>query len=400
MANDTRICLNNEFFRLNFIKLRLRLTQRRAMKNLYTLNHAPINAHFSKNSSDFVVREVPLYEPSGEGEHCILLLQKKGISTHEALRILSERTGAKMREFGYAGLKDKQGLTTQHVSMPAKFEPALGAFSHESLKILSVQRHKNKLKIGHLKGNDFFIRLKKVLPPDAVKLAVALDTLGREGFANYFGYQRFGKFGDNAAQGEEVLRGQRWLKNPKMRDFLISAYQSELFNRWLSKRVEISKFAAEFSSGEFAKIYGLSKEEAREIAAQPQFFKLLRGEILGHFPHGAFFSCDDLGAECERFARREITSAGLIVGRAKLRASGLGGRFEDEIFAPAREFEAQMNGSRRFAWSFMERVQHAYDAQNAHFSFSFYLPKGSYATVVLEEILHRDIFEGAATDED
>jgi len=96
------------------------------MKNLYTLNHAPINAHFSKNSSDFVVREVPLYEPSNEGEHCILLLQKKGIGTHEALRILSERTGAKMREFGYAGLKDKQGLTTQHVSMPAKFEPALG----------------------------------------------------------------------------------------------------------------------------------------------------------------------------------------------------------------------------------------------------------------------------------
>ncbi len=185
-----------------------------------------------------------------------------------------------------------------------------------------------------------------------------------------------------------------------MRDFLISAYQSELFNRWLSKRVEISKFAAEFSLGEFAKIYGLSKEEAREIAAQPQFFKLLRGEILGHFPRGAFFSCDDLGAECERFARREITSAGLIVGRAKLRASGLGRRFEDEIFAPSRELEAQMNGSRRFAWSFMERVQHAYDAQNAHFSFSFYLPKGSYATVVLEEILHRDIFEGAATDED
>ena len=80
MANDTRICLNNEFFRLNFIKLRLRLTQRPAMKNLYTLNHAPINAHFSKNSSDFVVREVPLYEPSNEGEHCILLLQKKKAS--------------------------------------------------------------------------------------------------------------------------------------------------------------------------------------------------------------------------------------------------------------------------------------------------------------------------------
>ena len=90
---------------------------------LRTLTHSPINAHFSKNADDFVVREVPLYEFSGAGEHLILHIAKKDLSTSEAVRLLSEVSGAKMREFGVAGLKDKQGQTFQYISAPknAKF---------------------------------------------------------------------------------------------------------------------------------------------------------------------------------------------------------------------------------------------------------------------------------------
>ena len=47
-------------------------------KPLLTTTHAPINAYFSKNSSDFVVREIPLYEFSGSGEHLMIEIQKKG----------------------------------------------------------------------------------------------------------------------------------------------------------------------------------------------------------------------------------------------------------------------------------------------------------------------------------
>lgn len=71
-------------------------------------------------------------------------------------------------------------------------------------------------------------------------------NLDKQGFANYFGYQRFGKFGDNYKEGLEILRGKK-MKNVKMKEFLISAFQSELFNRYLSKRVELSHFANDFS---------------------------------------------------------------------------------------------------------------------------------------------------------
>lgn len=46
-------------------------------KPLYTLTHAPINAHFSKNADNFVVRELPLYSFSGQGEHLIIEIAKR-----------------------------------------------------------------------------------------------------------------------------------------------------------------------------------------------------------------------------------------------------------------------------------------------------------------------------------
>lgn len=293
-----------------------------------SLTNSPIKAHFSKNSDDFIVREAPLYAFSGSGEHLILHIAKKDLTTHEAVRILSAKTGAKMREFGFAGLKDKQGATFQHISLPKIYEPKLSNFSHEKMKILDTFLHNNKLKIGHLRGNSFFVRLKKMDKTSAKRLKNAFESLVNQGFANYFGEQRFGKFGDNFAQGLEILRGKS-VKNPKLHDFLLSAFQSELFNRYLAKRVEISHFARDFSEAEFAKIYALTKSEAKEIYAQKQFFKVLRGEVLGHYPYGKCFICEDLQSENERFLRREISPLGLLLGKKAfgfdLNLVGLGG---------------------------------------------------------------------------
>jgi tRNA pseudouridine synthase D (truD) len=367
-------------------------------KPLYALTHAPIEAYFSKNSDDFVVREIPLYEFSGDGEHLIVEISKKDMTTQEALHVLSEVTGAKMRDFGYAGLKDKQGMTTQFISMPRKFESALASFSHEKMKILSLNVHKNKLRIGHLKGNSFFIRLKKVLPNNAKKLEQAFVGIDKMGYANYFGYQRFGKFGDNAETGLELLKNGtingKKSKNVKLNDFLISAYQSDLFNRWLSKRVEISRFAQDFSLGELAQIYPyLDNAILKNLKSQKRFFKLIESEVLGHYPHGKCFLCEDLDAEGARFDARDITSCGLIAGAKAYEAQGAAKAVEDQIFVQANEFKAKMTGSRRFAWCYLEDASYKYNGEKAHFTINFTLQKGSYATVVLEEILHKNIFE-------
>ena len=367
-------------------------------KPLYALTHAPINAYFSKNSDDFVVREIPLYAFSGQGEHLIVEICKKDMTTQEALHALSEVSGVKMRDFGYAGLKDKQGMTTQFISMPRKFEAALANFSHDKMKILSLSAHDNKLRIGHLKSNSFFVRLKKVMPSEAAKLEQAVRNIDEAGYANYFGYQRFGKYGDNAQSGLELLKtgtvNGKKSKNVKLNDFLISAYQSDLFNRWLSKRVEISRFAQDFSLGELAQIYPyLDNAILKNLKSQKRFFKLMEGEVLGHYPHGKCFLCEDLDAEGARFDARDITSCGLIAGAKAYEAQGTARAVEDQIFAQANEYKAKMTGSRRFAWCYLEDASYKYNEEKAHFMINFTLQKGSYATVVLEEILHKNIFE-------
>lgn len=359
-------------------------------KGVFALDHSPINAYFSKNSSDFVVREVPLYEFSGKGEHLMVHIQKKSLTTKEAIKILSDTTGVKMRDFGYAGLKDRDGMTTQFISMPKKFESSLANFNHENMKILDTKAHDNKLKIGHLKGNNFFIRLKKVNKVDAFKLSEICKRVDGVGFPNYFGYQRFGKYGDSAKQGREILEGKFSLKNPKTRDFLVSAYQSEIFNIWLSKRVELSKAFRDLEASEIPKIYPLFKDLnlIKSIKDEPNFFKILPGDTLSHYPFGKVFLCENLEAETKRFNERDITVTGRLFGSKTLKSIGEALNFESEIYAQTLEFEDKVSGTHRFAWEYPKNLEYRYDEENAHFTLSFGLNKGCYATTLLEEILH------------
>lgn len=366
------------------------LEKNTTFKRLYSLKHSPINVYFNKNSDDFVVREKALYEFSNQGEHLIMHICKKDLSTNEALQILSETSGIKIRDFGYAGLKDKQGFTFQYISVLKKFKDRFHNFSHPKLKILEYFTHHNKLKIGHLKGNSFFIRLKKVSPSDALKLKEAFNTLNSQGFANYFGYQRFGKFGDNYLEGIEILKGKK-IKNPKLKNFLISALQSEFFNRYLSKRIEISHFIKDFNIKELTQLYPLCKEELQILKKQKNFFKILKGDVLGHYPYGKCFICEDLNKEQERFFKRDISALGLLVGKKVFESLNFVKELESEAFKELLEFKEQMQGTRRFMWSYMENAKFHYNEEKAHVVLEFFLQKGSYATTILEELLHTNL---------
>lgn len=362
------------------------------MQRIYASSQGAIgDICWTKNSSDFVVSEIPLYSFSGSGEHLVMCVRKKDLTTWKMLEILSEQTGVKVRDFGYAGLKDKDGMTTQYISIHKSNESKFDSFFHDKIKILSKTYHENKIKIGHLKENRFFIRLKKVNPTNAQKLTQSVKRIENEGFANYFGYQRFGKDGRNFDDGLQILKGEKKIKNKKMKDFLISAYQSELFNLWLLKRLKLSKFANEFSQKEFAQIYKLEQNEAKLIQTQPHFFKLLNGDIAHHYPYGKAFLCESLEEEAKRFHERQIVPTGWLIGSKAIKSEGFARAHESEIFKDALLYAEKMNGSRRFAWSFLNDTEYKYIPENAHFELSFSLQKGSYATVVLEEILCNEL---------
>jgi tRNA pseudouridine13 synthase len=111
---------------------------------------------------DFLVEELPLYAPSGEGEHTFFEIRKVGISTFQAVRTIAQALGVPPNAIGYAGLKDAQAITCQVLSVHNVPPEAVTALDLPKLRVMWAERHRNKLKVGHLRGNRFTIRVREV----------------------------------------------------------------------------------------------------------------------------------------------------------------------------------------------------------------------------------------------
>lgn len=343
---------------------------------------------FNPSSRDFIVDEVPLYEFTGDGEHLILHIRKKDLTTWEMIAAIANYLGIKQKEIGYAGLKDKHAMTMQYISLPAKYEAKLETFDHPKIKILNRYRHNNKIRVGHLKGNRFKIRLKKVLGIQRDKLDSVLQWIKANGIPNYFGNQRFGNEGNNWQEGEAIVEGKLNIRNKKTRTFLLNAYQSHLFNAWLSKRIEISILLESFSETETEQILALPSGTLAGIKKQPHFFKLLVGDLMMHYPCGRVFELESLEEEAKRFNDRDIVPTGLLAGKRVSRSQESALLIEQNYDKSIPE-----DGSRRYAWIFPEEIKSTYVPEKAHYELSFYLPKGCYATNLLD-VLRGGVEEG------
>ena len=58
-----------------------------------------------------------------------------------------------------------------------------------------------------------------------------------------------------------------------------------------------------------------------------------------------------------------------------------------------KDYDDDINadGARRYAWIYPTEIEGRFKEQEAHYEFNFTLPKGSYATVLLEEIAKKKL---------
>ncbi len=312
---------------------------------------------------DFEVEEVPAYLPVDEGEHLFLWVEKVGRSTQEVARALASALSLSEREISYAGQKDRQAVTRQLFCVPAKAQERLALFSEQGVTVHCARRHRNKLKTGHLKGNRFRIRLRDV--KDAGAARESLAALAAKGLPNFFGAQRFGRHGDNADKGLTLLRGERLpgqLSRFERRLFL-SAAQSLLFNRALAQRLREGTFAT-----------------------------ALLGDVMKKLATGGVFVCADPAADQPRVEAFEVSPAGPIFGPKMEAAQGEVARAEERLLAQvmlvATDFRrggGEAEGTRRPYRLPLRDVK--VEPSGADLWLVFELPKGSYATVVLRELL-------------
>lgn len=328
---------------------------------------AVLSATLRNRAEDFIVEELPGFEPSGEGEHLLLTLEKRGMNTAFVARRLAEWAGIDERGIGYAGLKDRHAVTRQRFSvhLPRRQAPPLDALEHgsenEALRVLDHAWHARKLPRGGLAGNRFVLLLRDVVGAPAA-IEARLATLAGRGVPNYFGEQRFGRGGDNLHAALSMFAGRR--VGREQRTMLLSSARSALFNRVLGARVAAGCWDRPLD-GEAWMLDG-----SRSVFGPEPFTEVLAG----------------------RLAAFDIHPSGPLWGRGALRSTGEAARMELEAMAPApgdalrdgleraglkQERRALRLRPEELSWRWLEP-----DCLELAFS----LPAGTYATTVLAEL--------------
>lgn len=374
---------------------------------------------------DFRVDELPLWEPSGEGSHLLLRIEKRGLTTHEAVQHVARALRLHDRDIGYAGIKDARAVATQWLSVPAACEPRLGELAHPRMVVRESVRHSSKLRIGELEGNRFEIVLRDVAPDAAARARAIVAVLARRGVPNWFGAQRFGTKGDGDQIGRALVRGDcdaalGWylgrpspLENdprirrarqafdegrydetarllpPRLRNeatvlhawrngadpldalmriprrlrlLFLSAFQSRLFNRCLEARFET-------------------------------FDRLLDGDVVVRHETGKAYPVIEPARDQPRAEKFELSPAGPLFGPGLMRTRGAAAAIEERVFEEERLAldhrqqpfpDLHLRGERR-AYRFPLKNA-AVDAHDGGLRLRFELPRGCYATSVIAEV--------------
>jgi len=355
------------------------------MKRKYIQKHNPIVFSFKPTREDFIVDEIPLYNEGKSGNYLHLHIKKTDMSTLEMIAVLEEQT--KFHNISYAGLKDKYATTTQYISMPASYEKYFAKFKHPQIEILDSFLHKEKLNIGDLKGNRFQIRLHNVTPGSAEKLDDILGEIVRHGMPNYFGYQRFGQDEEHFEKAKEAAHGSKVFRDRRLNKLMSNAYQSYLFNDWLCERVQLCRDLGYMDPELFGDKWDLTPDEVLQLQAQSSIFKVLPGEIMLDVAAEKWINVNDLERVKKPYKERKLQPTGLLVGNKVWRSRGAAGAIEGRH----DDDEVIMAGERRVAWVYPKEIKSKYSKKEGVYELSFALPKGAYATVLLENLANREI---------
>ena len=314
--------------------------------------------------SDFKVDEKFAFEATGEGEHALLHIKKEDTNTDWLSRQISQLAGVRKVDVSYAGLKDRNAITTQWFSvwLPGKPDPDWSLLNSYNVEILKTIRHNRKLRRGSLRGNQFTLIVRDV-NGEVSDLEQRMNTIMQDGVPNYFGDQRFGIDGRNLEKAEIMFGGKRE-KDRFKRSIYLSAARSAIFNDLLSQRVEMNKWA----DG-------------------------IPGDVMLLDNSHSYFLAEEIDVKIiQRLKEHDIHPSGPLWGRGELLSKGIVAELENKLPSKFEIYDvglknARLDQDRRSLRLSVSDLHWNYKANNKLLELSFFLPAGGYATSVLREII-------------
>lgn len=315
-------------------------------------------------TKDFQVDEKFAFEATGEGEHALLHIKKEDTNTDWLSRQISQLAGVRKVDVSYAGLKDRNAITTQWFSvwLPGKPDPDWSLLNSDKVEVLSTCRHNRKLRRGSLLGNQFTLVVREI-EGDVSDLQQRIDMIKEKGVPNYFGEQRFGIDGRNLEKAEIMFAGKRE-KDRFKRSIYLSAARSAMFNDVLSQRVDMNKWAN-----------GISGDV-----------------MLLDNSHSYFLTTEIDETINQRLKEHDIHPSGPLWGRGELLSKGAVAEMENQLPSKFEVFDvglknARLDQERRSLRLSVKNLVWHYDEKNKRLNLSFFLSAGGYATSVLREIV-------------
>jgi tRNA pseudouridine13 synthase len=389
-----------------------------------TSDQPGIGGQLKTEPEDFVVEEIPLYQASGTGQHLYVEIEKRGLSTYAAINRIARALKISQNQIGYAGLKDAQAVARQTLSIDRGSAEAVEALNVPNIKILNISHHKNKLRIGHLLGNRFVLRVRQVTEQALPTATAVLSRLQEKGVPNFFGKQRFGNRNNTHRLGEMLIRQNvtefvaEYLGRPQpdeaayvkvARQLVDEGRWDEALAKWPhnlpdERRVLAAIVAADGQiEGAFDALHKKNLKSFFISAFQAHLFNELLAERLDRldrletgdvaFIHGkgAAFLVEDVEIEQQRADAFEISPSGPLFGPKMILAEGNPGQRERASLArqglTLDDFNIpglKTRGTRR---PYRFSLKDAKIWWDDGLMISFELPPGAYATRVMAEIM-------------
>jgi tRNA pseudouridine13 synthase len=417
--------------------------------DFYATRAPGIGGRLKRSASDFRVQELSAYPlPDPEGPVTVLRVESEGWEQHELTGRLAQQIGVPAHSIRWAGTKDRRAIAERILSYRGP-PPGPGAIDIPHVTVRESYRAREELVLGHHYGNRFDLRLREL--PGSLDAEIArADTIRAElgasgGFPNFFGAQRFGEVRpithavgralvqgnvaraveiylceippgetplgssarqdyaehrdpiralrdfppalqferqmlDHLARGQTPERTLRALSRP-LRTLFIHAYQAHLFNRYMSRRRAAGLSLVEPSAGDW--LLRVAKD----------------GTVPGRDPVPV--TNDNLNEARILVAQAKGRLVGPLVGYSTPSFTGAGGEIFDSLLAedgvtrdrfrlPATPDLASAGNWRPF-WCPappIDLVGEPSDTDPA-LRFTFNLPRGTYATVLLREFTKR-----------
>lgn len=344
-----------------------------SMENLTWLHGEPqATGTLKATADDFRVVEDLGFAPDGDGEHVLVQLRKRGCNTAFVAEALAKFARLPAREVSYAGLKDRHAVTEQWfcLHLPGKTTPDFSTFTLEGCEILACARHRRKLRIGTLRGNQFTLTLRDI--SDRAAVEARLFVIAQQGVPNYFGSQRFGRGGNNLIQAARWAKDEIRVKERSKRSFYLSASRSALFNLIVSERL-----------------------------SQGLVTQVLVGDALQLSGRGSWFVAneDELAELQARVEKRELCVTAPLPGDGASGTQGEALAFEqrcltgqDTLLGLLRRERVEV--ARRAALLYPQQMRWSW-LDDTSVTLDFWLPAGSFATSVVREVItlseHMDI---------